>query len=238
MPTKPKFINIMSFIFIALALSFPVQIMFMFKLPPWHIGILASKLTPLNYLLMGLFLYTAYLTYKTNKLVFIILPIVNFFVFLNNFIVAEYGQVFTHTQTVVASTAFLLLTLSFYQKDIYQVYSDLKFRWWLTSPRFKRQIPITIHYQGEKFQTSTFDISKTGMFIKTDDLYRIFKIENNKEIELSFKINNRTMKLTATVVRKSIAKGQYPAGIGVHFSQETPNELEELGMQSNLEQAA
>lgn len=74
MPTKPKFIPLMSILFIALAISFPVQIMVMFRYMPWNILPLVTKLTPLNYLLISLFIYTAYLTYKTNKMVFIMLP--------------------------------------------------------------------------------------------------------------------------------------------------------------------
>lgn len=219
MPTKPKFILLMSALFLALAISFPVQIMFMFGYMPWDIIPIVTKLTPLNYLLIAVFSYTAYLTYKTNKLVFVMLPFLNFFVFINNFIVAEYGQIYTHAQTLVASTAFLLLTLSFYQKDIYNVYNDLKYRWWLTSPRFQKKIPIIINYLDETYNCTTFDISKTGMFIKTDDLYRVFKIENNKNIDLVFKIGKQDIKLTAKVVRKSIAKGNYPAGVGVHFNE-------------------
>lgn len=237
MPTKPKFINVMSFLFLALAISFPVQIMIMFKHYPWDVVAIATKLTPLNYILIGFFVYTAYLTYTTNKLVFLMLPFLNFFVFLNNFVVAEYGQAYTHAQNVVASTAFLLLTLSFYQKDIYQVYSDMKFRWWLTSPRLKKQIPVTIHYDGEVYNCSSYDISKTGMFIKTDDLFRIFKIENNKEIEVYFKINNRPIKMKATVVRKSIAKGQYPPGIGVHFNSRPDDETPDWSIQDNKQVA-
>lgn len=227
MPNKPKFIKFMSIVFALLAISFPVQIMFMFGYMPWEFVSIATKLTPLNYILIGFFFYASYLTYKTNKLVFIMLPFLNFFVFLNNFVVAEYGQVFTHAQTIVASTAFLLVTLSFYQKDIYNVYNDLKFRWWLTSPRFKEQMPVIISYQGEDFRCTTFDISRTGMFIKTDDLYKVFKIENNKDIEIKFIVGKKSIILQAQVVRKSIAKGQYPAGIGVHFNdQETTDKSE------------
>lgn len=78
-------------------------------------------------------------------------------------------------------------------------------------------MPITIHYEDESYKCTTFDISRTGMFIKTDDLYRVFKIENNKEIELLLKIGKNPIKIKAQVVRKSIAKGNYPAGVGIHF---------------------
>lgn len=233
MPTKPKFISFMSLLFATLAISFPVQIMFMFGYMPWDIVPILTKLTPLNYILIASFSYTAYLTYNTNKLVFITLPFLNFFVFLNNFVVAEYGQIYTHAQTLVASTAFLLLTLSFYQKDIYNIYNDLKFRWWLTSPRFQKIIPITILHSGEEYNCTTFDISKTGMFIKTDDLYRVFKIQNNKDIELLFKIGKKAIKLKAQIVRKSISKGQYPAGVGVHFSERPSYNESEWTAQDN-----
>lgn len=216
MHNKPKFVLVVANIFIALAISFPVQIMLVYKHGPLDIIPIFTKLTPLNYILMGLFCFTAYLTYTMNKLIFILLPFLNFFVFMNNFIVAEYGQDFTHAQTIVASTAFLMLTLSFYQKDIYNVYNDMKFRWWLTSPRFKKQIPIRVTVDGETYFSKTFDISKTGMFIETDDLYRIFKIENGKEITVRI-MKERPIDLVAKVVRKSIAKGHYPAGIGIHF---------------------
>lgn len=228
MPRKPLFISIMAFMFMSLAISFPVQVAYMFHYGPLDIAPIFTKLTPLNYVLMGLFMVTAYLTYTTNKLIFLLLPFMNFFVFLNNFVVAEYGQIYSHAQTLVASTLFLLLTLSFYQKDIYQIYNDIRFRWWLTSPRYQKIVPITLKYNDQVIETKTFDISQTGMFIECDDRYQMFKIPNMQDIEIILHNGHKIIPLKAKIVRKSIAKGHYPAGLGVQINYDNSQNTQEI----------
>lgn len=214
----PLFVPLMALSLFLIALSFPIQIALIYDHSIFEITTIMSKLTPLNYIVMGLLLYTSYLTLKIKARVFIVLPILNLFVFLNNFVVSEYGQLYGHFQTFLVSTLFLLYTLTFYRKDIYRVYHDLKFRYWLTSPRFKRHLPVELHYKGNIIKTETFDISKTGLFIKTDPYKELLSINTHQDIDIVIIDKRKRIKLNAYIMRKCVAQGSYPEGIGVRIN--------------------
>jgi hypothetical protein len=215
MDKKPLFPFFMSLILMLIAVSFPVQIAIMFDYNLFEIKVIFSKLTPLNFIVMILLTYTSFLTFRLDAKVFILLPFLNLFVFLNNFIVAEYGQIYGHLQTFLVSTLFLLFSVTYYKKDIYNVYHDLRFRYWLTSPRFNKNLPIEIHHNGVVIKSETFDISKTGLFIKADICNNIFNIDSHQNIEVIIIDNKRRIKISAHIMRKCMAQGHYPAGIGV-----------------------
>jgi hypothetical protein len=197
--------------------------MILFEYNVFNFTEILSKLTPLNYILMTLLLITSYLTYKVNPSVFILIPILNLTVFINNFIVAEYGQIYAHLQTLLISICFLLLTLSFYRTEIYKIYHDIKFRYWLTSPRFNSRLPIEIHYNNTVIKTKSFDISLTGLFIEADLNNKIFKLDSKKNIDIIIHDNKKQIKLNVFITRKCMSRGHYPAGIGVklNHTQET-----------------
>jgi hypothetical protein len=227
-PTKPKFISIVTFLLCCIVISFPLQIIMAYDYQWTQVSAIFSKLTPLNYLLMTLFLVMAYQTYYTKKSIYYFLPIVTFFVFLNNFIVAEYGNLYGHAQTLLASVAFLLLAISYYQKNIYQVYQDVKFRWWLTSPRFKKQYHVTMSFQNEKYETKTFDISKTGLFVESDELLQLFQIPNQALVNITIHLPDQKVTFEAKVVRKALWQGQYPPGLGLQLLKQQENAQEIL----------
>lgn len=218
MHKKPIFIPIMTAFFLVLALLFPVQIMVLFRYSPLDIISVLTKLTPLNYIVMTLLIGTSYLTYKMNSKVFILLPLLNFCIFFNNYIVAEYGQIYSHTQTYFASFGMLALSLGFYQKDIFKIYHEIKYRYWLTSKRFKKNMPVLICIDDIAINTECFDISKTGMFIKTDPNLEIFNLKTNSTIDVYINIGKSKVKLSAKVIRKCLQKGNYPKGVGVAFN--------------------
>jgi len=218
MNQKPLFIPLMAISLILIAISFPIQIAILFDYSFLDFAQIFSKLTPLNYVVIMLLVYTSYLTYKMKPSVFIALPILNLFVFLNNFIVAEYGQIYGHFQTFFVSSIFLAFSLSYYRKDIYRVYHDLKFRYWLTSPRFKKNLPVDIIFNNHTIHAETFDISKTGLFIKVDPNKELFDINTHQDIDIIIYDKKRKIKLSAYIMRKCMAQGKYPAGIGIKLN--------------------
>lgn len=218
MKTKPLFVPFMSLILILISISFPIQIAIIFDYNIFEFKAIFSKLTPLNYIVMTLLAYTSFLTYKMNPKVFILLPFLNLFVFINNFVVSEYGQLYGHTQTFAVSTVFLFFTLTYYRKDIYKVYHDLKFRYWLTTPRFKRNLPLEIYIDGKMIKSETFDISLTGLFIKADPSNQLFDLKTHQDINIVIIDKKKKIKLSAYIMRKCIAQGHYPAGIGVKIN--------------------
>ena len=156
MNKKPLFFSLMPWILAMITLSMPLQISFIYGISPFDIKAIFSKLTPLNYVLMGLFTWLSYATYKIDKNLFILLPFINLFVFLNNYVVGSFGEDFNIIQTTLASCFFLGMTLMYYLRDNYKIISDLKNRWWLTKPRKQIDVPLTIVGSNELIKTKSY----------------------------------------------------------------------------------
>jgi hypothetical protein len=159
---------------------------------------------------------TGLFTMKLNKHVFIVLPMLNIAICLNNYVVAEYGQVYSHLQTGLSSLFFLTISLGFYKKDIRKVIEDKSFRYWMTPKREMKQVPIEIECNGKKIQSLTYDISKTGLFVIDKGFGDVFNIPYDALLTIRIHLKKPVL-IKASVARKTLAKGTYPQGIGLKF---------------------
>lgn len=219
MKTKPKFFTYMPFVFGALALSFPLQIAAIYRLSPWEVEAVFSKLTPLNFILMAVFAWSAWAVKTYNRNIFLALPFINLAVFANNYFVGTYGGDFNVFETTLASSAFLGLSLTFYGKSVYRVINDAGSRWWQTKPRSKVSLPLTIHTANDTVRTKSFDVSQTGVFAVNDPQLELFQTSRDQEIEVDFHLEDNVYRCRGKIVRKALPKGIYPEGVGIHFSQ-------------------
>lgn len=219
MNSKPMFFTVMPFVFIALAVAMPLQISVIYDLSPFDFEAIFSKLTPINIMLMFLFAWVAYATKALDRNVFIALPFINLAVFVNNYIVGSFGNDFNIFETTIASSAFMAVSLTFYNQKIYKVLNDRSFRWWQTNPRREMRLPITIHTANDTIRTTTFDISKSGIFALSDNNLELFQTSKDLEIDLNIHVDDRVLKCRGKIVRKTLPKGKYPEGVGIHFSQ-------------------
>lgn len=218
MTKKPLFFTLVPLIFAALALSFPLQIMVGYDLSlsqPWAI---VSKLTPLNIALMTSFAHIAYMTFAIKSSIFHFLPIVGLLVMMNNYFVATLSEIYTPTQTTLASLIFVGLISSFYKKEIYRCFHQKNFRWWQTTPRKKISIPLTLYSSDNVIKTRTFDISQTGLFAKNDSEEKILQMLKGEELSVIIHLEDSDLHCRAKVVRKTLGAGRYPSGIGINFS--------------------
>ena len=222
MKSKPIFFSLMPLVLISLAASMPLQVALIYDISIFEVSAIMSKLTPLNYVLMGLFMWLAFATYKIDKNLFILLPFINLFVFLNNYVVGSFGKDFNLVQTTLASTLFLVMTLTYYHKDNYKIINELKNRWWLTSPRQKLNLPLTITSAKEKIKTSSFDLSKSGLFALNDPDFELFQLPKDKVVEITIHTDDQTLKMKGKLVRKALSKGHYPEGVGIQFMEDDP----------------
>ena len=225
MNKRPLYIPVMALFFLVTGLFFPIQIAYIFNVNLFDFSHIINKLTALNLISMALLFTSSALTLKMNKNIFLLLPILNFFIFINNYIVAEYGQHYSHTNTIISSMAFLVISLGFYQKDMHKMFHDLKFRYWLSSKRFTRNMPIIVEFDNKAVSTTTHDISKSGMFIVDKHFGKLYELERNKEIIVKISLGRkRTINMKAKIVRKTMARGTYPQGIGIQFEEELSNQ--------------
>lgn len=222
MKNKPLFFTLMPWMLALITLSMPLQIAFIYDISLFEIDAIFSKLTPLNYLLMGLFTWLSYATYKIDKNLFILLPFINLFVFLNNYVVGSFGEDFNIMQTTLASCFFLGITLMYYLRDNYKIISDLKNRWWLTKPRQKIGVPLTIVGSNEMIKTKSFDLSETGLFALNDPDFELFQLPKNKVVDITIHCGAQNLKMRGKLVRKALSKGHYPEGVGIQFDEVDP----------------
>lgn len=222
MKSKPLFFTLMPWMLVFIALSMPLQIAFIYDISLLEFGAIFSKLTPLNYLLMGLFTWLSYATYKIDKNLFILLPFINLFVFLNNYVVGSFSEDFNIIQTTLASCFFLGVTLMYYLRDNYKVISDLKNRWWLTKPRAKINVPLTIVGSNEMIKTKSFDLSESGLFAINDPDFELFQLPKNKVVDITIHCGAQNLKMRGKLVRKALSKGHYPEGVGIQFDEIDP----------------
>lgn len=216
MNKKPAYIVLMSIFFAILAFMFPIQIAFIYELNISDFELIISKLTYINILCMISLIIGGVLTFTMNKNIFFYLPILNFFIFINNFVVAEYGQVYSHTITGIASLLFLSLTLGFYHRTIYKIYHDVKFRYWLTSPRTKKDLDVFIEYGDQAYRGKTYDISRSGIFIQASRDEEMYSIPQNIKLTVRLYTNKKSyINLEAVIVRKGSKTGTYPSGLGL-----------------------
>lgn len=179
-------------------------------------GLVFSKLTPLNLISAAFLVLTGIFTLKMSKNLFYVLPILNIAICLNNYIVAEYGQIYTHLQTGLSSLFFLTISLGFYRKDIRRVIEDEKFRYWMTPKREMKEIPVEIECNGKKIKSLTYDISKTGVFIIDKGFGDVFNLPYDALLTVRLNLKKPIL-IKATIARKTLAKGTYPQGIGLKF---------------------
>jgi hypothetical protein len=238
MKNKPMFFSVMPLVLTVLAFSMPAQIAIIYDISIFEFEAIMSKLTPLNYLLMGMFLWLSIATYKIDKNLFILLPFINLFVFLNNYVVGSFGEDFSIVQTTLASSLFLALTLSYYLKDNYKIINDIKTRWWLTSPRNKLKIPLTIISSKDKIKTQSFDVSKSGLFAINDPDFELFQIPKDNIVDITIHTEDNTLKMKGKLVRKALSKGHYPEGVGIQFLEEDPDYQNWLSRFESMQEAA
>lgn len=208
----------------AVTLSFPIQIMVLYGHSIFEFSAIWAKLTWLNLLIMFFNLTNGWLIFRASTLVVVSTPLLITTVFINNWVVAHSGIDFSMTQTIVASLGFLTLHLPLLTPSCKLVLLNPRQRWWLTAERKAIAIPVAVKpHRGSEFTATTFNLSKTGMFIPFET--QVFR-ESSKDSLLPGK--RVTLRLTLDqlwsirceghVVRTALAQGNYPSGIGVQFS--------------------
>jgi hypothetical protein len=218
MKEKPMFLKLFPLLAFGIAISFPIQIYYIYAIPLSETTKVISMLTPLNLITMASLITIACLTLKLSKLVYICIPILITLVFANNAIVGVYGKDFTIIQVALS---FILLGLSlspFYNKGIRSVIENPDLRWWKTPKRHELKKPLTLTSGMFEINTITSNISKTGVFAKVSDQIQLDQIQLDQIIDLKI-LGKDGFEIRAKVVRKSQGAEAYggPSGFGLEF---------------------
>lgn len=243
MKSKPMIFNILGLFFLGVALSLPLQVGFLYEndlttMKDWHSIII--KLTPLNYLIMGLCLVNSYFAFTVKPFLKYTVLISVILVSLNNYIVGSWGMDFAPLTTWFATLFFAAISYSFSFFHGSEAIDHPDQQWWKVAPRYNKTFPVWIEWNGKKkVLTTTHDISKTGAFVSTINDHTqalVHDLPIGEKVRLSIGTNNGELRLEGVVVRKEAKnRGQYPQGLGIKFNPMNPlHNLRLRGILTNI----
>jgi hypothetical protein len=226
MRTKPIIFNILALFFLGIAISFPLQIAYLYENDLFHWEDWKSimiKMTPLNYAVVFISLTNSILNFKVSPLIKYTLPIGIFITAINNYFVGVWGHDFNLLQTSLATLGLTIVSYSFVFTSSYSLLKNPRSQWWKIPIRYKQSLPVWIESNNKtRVLTSTFDISKTGTFLSDMNQYTKNLMEElniGEHINLYISTQKGDLKIQGIVVRKEFrTKGNYPTGMGVQFS--------------------
>ncbi len=186
MKNKPLFLKLFPLFALAIALSFPLQIMYLYKIPYTDIIKVFSMLTPLNLISMSVLFTTAILTASMSRSVYKMVPILLVALFANNAIVGLYGSDYTVVQVALSFFLFAFSLKPFYAQEVKAVILNPNLRWWKTPERFNVKKDLKISNGSFDIFSETTNISSTGLFAKVEDekLLRAFELNEVIDIQL------------------------------------------------------
>jgi hypothetical protein len=198
-----------------IALSFPVQIYFLYKIDLSNIEKIFTMLTPINLLSMSVLTLSSILTLFMAKSIYKIVPVLLALLFINNAIVGLYGSDFTLIQV---GLGFVLMAFSlkpFYSEKVRSVIMNPKLRWWETPKRFSLRKSLAIRINGFEIFSEATNFSKTGIFtqVKEESALELMKLDDVVDINI---IGNSEVKIQAKIVRKSNHDTENP-GLGLEI---------------------
>ena len=216
MKKRPVAITVFTILLISVALSIPLQALYLGSL-----NNIFRSLTILNEIVACLCLATAISAFHVHKSFRLLLPLTIGAVIFNNWWVGHVGFDFSLNETTIASFGFAVICCSLLEKNSFNVLRNPKLKWWHVAARKKMEIPVTLKkMRGKDILIKAFDISESGVFLQNvqKEDFKNYEVGERIEIDLHF---NEILKVRcqAKVVRKTHRQGNYPAGIGLQFTE-------------------
>lgn len=223
MNQKPILFNIIGIGLLAIAISFPLQIAWIYEhqlADANHLRAIWHKLTFNNLLTMGVLTVTAWKVWQVQTgLVPWILASCSL-VTINNVIVSAYANDWSQIQTMIASVLFGVTAGTFIFTRSYELTLAPQLHWWRPAKRHRVDAPIVIEFLGQhRFQAQLFDLSTSGLFVTGMQQQLLASLAPvNEEIAVKIPFNNQFHAFRAKLVRKCEQRGHYPGGWGLTFT--------------------
>lgn len=216
MQRRPKTLEAFALFFVAIAASFPIQIILLYDHSVLEIQEVLAKLTIVNWIVIGLSVANAIVLLRASSILKYTLPILALTVLANNFFVGYAGDDYSIAATTFASIAFLMSHLALCQSHIIMLLKQPDKRWWLTPPRKEMQVVTFVNaLNGPTVRVKTFDLSEGGAFFPLD---KLTPLKVGDRLMLSFSLGSISrFRCEGRVVRSTEGGGKYPNGVGVMF---------------------
>jgi hypothetical protein len=216
MKDKPLIFNIYAILFLLIAISIPVQISVLYGHNFDELGAIYKKLTFFNILVVMASILNFYYCFTASDNVKWSFPLAIGIICFNNSIVLVFGNDFEAYTVILSTLLFMVFSAYFLLTHDTDIINEPKKQWWRIPKRFALKEKVLIEVGNQQIDIGeTFDISTSGAFIPiTED--NKSKIVPGKVY--SFMIGKKhPIKCKAKVIRKTDARGHYPAGIGIQF---------------------
>ncbi len=240
MRTKPKVLNYISAFLVLTAISFPVQIMVLYNHGLSEVDAILSKISLLNFLVMGFSVLAAVSIHRAHSITKIFTPVLLILVGINNGFVSAVSDDYSVSLTYFATLAFFIAHLPLLNSEIKTIFVNPRQRWWQTPPRKRMEIPMMLSPYSHQtvFRSKTFDLSESGAFVpfsKTLDPLSEMKINDSMFLCLNLGALTQ-LRCQAKVVRIDESRGDYPASrvvryinrISLHWCKKVPGTFSKL----------
>ncbi len=218
MRAKPLSIYILAMVFVAVAISVPLQVIALYDYKLDQYNLILANISTQNWFMIGMLVLSSVLMLLVSKLALGAVAILTATVIWNNFLVGHYGGDFNMVTASFASVGFVVLTSTCLYMGAFKVLINRKMQWWKTARRYNLHYPVTIRpLKGYALQTKTFDISKSGIFVACDS-ESIQDLKDGEFVSVHLTFDTvKSLKCEAQVVRKVNENGRYPNGLGIEF---------------------
>ena len=227
MKYRPPGLVLYSAICIGIALSFPVQIYFLFDLAITDILSIFSKITITNWAVMLGMVALAHAAYHGDEAFNWLAPLSMLMVAANNYWVGSVGETYTANQSLMATGLFGLFAYSPYLlPKARKALMDPKLRWWRADKRISKEMPVTIVLEDNTIinEVLTFDVSRSGIFLQSA-LTDFYGLKNGDRISVRWDSpDEQPFERDAEVVRLAEPSGHYPRGVGIRFDYRAPKD--------------
>ena len=216
MRRRPMILPVIMLMLFGVALSFPLQVMWLYDHGLGELPQVLNKLTWLNWLVMAGAVLTGVFVFGASPFTRFALPALTFIVAVNNFFVGYFATDYSFMATTMGTFAFGAMLLPLYQPKVRELLLYPDRRWWRAKTRRRMAVPIFVGGSRQvKLRSETFDISESGAFlpIEAAGLY----VEERVSICLTLGTLQQ-IRCDARVVRRAEAKGTYPGGVGITFT--------------------
>ena len=227
MLSRPNEFKFLAVAMLAIALSFPLQVFFLFE--ETQLGFVTSGmgLTPLNWAVMSTAFLSACFAFQASRFVLLTLFLFLTSVAWNNWLVAEIELNYSGLTAWAAVAFAVFIPLVLARESARKVLLNPQLRWWRTPTRKKVHVQALVYpVMGGEVFSQTIDISEGGAFVEmplgnpkaayADPQTRAVAVGNHCAVRLRLDQLN-VVNCSARIVRKTKAAGEYPDGFALQF---------------------
>jgi len=213
---RPTLFLLLSAVLVVVAMSLPIQAFVIYEHPLAEWAQALGKLTSLNWVVFVGTLLAAFSIYRVSAFCPWVMLTLTVLVGLNNFVVGYAAIDYSPEVAWLGTLVFSLLNIPLWLESTRALMIQPELRIWSQAERRRMQVPIVIDvFRKTPLKAETFDLSETGAFIPLSSAN--LRVDENISVRMTFGAFTH-IRCEGRVVRRDEARGRYPAGVGIEFT--------------------